>query len=75
MNLETVTKQVPALRFALRGSRGQEIYAWTVEPRQSALEAGERMSFRTRLSAPPEAAEDVQVRFVGRVRQTAGLDR
>ncbi|WP_131311227.1 zinc-ribbon domain-containing protein [Siculibacillus lacustris] len=67
------TRDVPALRFALRGGDSQELYAWSVEPKATALAAGDSIRFRTRLAAPPDQATDVQVRFVERRNLQAGL--
>jgi predicted Zn finger-like uncharacterized protein len=64
---------VPALRLAVRGPSGEELYAWTIEPRESTVEAGGSMSFRTRLAAPPSSARNVKLRFVERTRQPTGI--
>ncbi len=67
------TREVPALRFALRSSDAQELYAWSLAPKTTALAAGDSFRFRTRLAAPPDQAADVQVRFVERRNLQAGL--
>lgn len=75
-SISNVTKQmreVPALRFALRGSDTQELYAWSIDPRSTTIESGDTIRFRTRLAAPPDQATEVQVRFVERRSQHAGL--
>ncbi len=67
-NIVSVAKrpvEVPRLRFAIRNSSGQEIYAWTASPPRSILEPGEKTEFRSRLASPPAEAADVMVRFVG----------
>ena len=67
-NIVSVAKrpvEVPRLRFAIRNSSGQEIYAWTVAPPRSILEPGDKTEFRSRLASPPAEAADVMVRFVG----------
>jgi len=67
-NIVSVTKravEVPRLRFAIRNTSGQEIYAWTAAPPRSILEPGEKTEFRSRLASPPAEAADVMVRFVG----------
>ncbi|NBN65535.1 DUF3426 domain-containing protein [Microvirga tunisiensis] len=64
---------VPAVRLALRGEDQQEIYAWTLVPRAVGLEPLSSTRFRTRLADPPETAADIQVRFIDRARQQAGL--
>ncbi len=62
-NIRQTQSQVPDLRLALRGRDGQEIYSWTAKPPKAKLEGGESMAFRTRLSAPPEGARDLMLRF------------
>jgi len=57
--------EVPRLRFAIRNSSGQEIYAWTAAAPRSILEPGEKVEFRSRLASPPAEAADVMVRFIG----------
>lgn len=75
-SISNVTKQmrdVPALRFALRGADTQELYAWSIDPKSTTIESGDTIRFRTRLAAPPDQATEVQVRFVERRNQQAGL--
>ena len=51
---------------ALCGARhrpAREIYCWTAQPPQAALEAGASLPFRSRLASPPEKAHSVAVRF------------
>jgi predicted Zn finger-like uncharacterized protein len=57
--------EVPRLRFAIRNTSGQEVYAWTAAAPRSILEPGEKIEFRSRLASPPAEAADVMVRFVG----------
>ena len=67
-NIVSVAKrpvEVPRLRFAIRNSSGQEIYAWTAAAPRSILEPAEKVEFRSRLASPPAEAADVMVRFVG----------
>ena len=74
--LANPTKQprdVPALRFALRDADSQELYAWSVDPKATSIAAGDMLRFRTRLVAPPDRATDLQIRFVERRNQQAGL--
>ena len=59
-------REVPAIRFALRGDDHQEIYAWSIEPKTVTLTPGANMRFRTRLASPPEQASDIQVRMIDR---------
>lgn len=75
-SISNATKQmreVPALRFALRGPDTQEVYAWSIDPKSTTIESGDTIRFRTRLAAPPDQATEVQVRFVERRSQHAGL--
>lgn len=72
-NSTTSDHPVPAIRFALRGDDSQEIYAWSIEPKQSLLTPGATMRFRTRLASPPEQAADIQVRMIDRRNQQAAL--
>jgi predicted Zn finger-like uncharacterized protein len=62
-NIRPTQTPLPDLRLALRGPDGQEIYSWTAKPPKARLEAGESIAFKTRLSAPPEGARDLMVRF------------
>ncbi len=75
-SISNVTKQMrdlPALRFALRGADTQELYAWSIDPKSTTIESGDTLRFRTRLAAPPDQATEVQVRFAERRSQQAGL--
>jgi len=57
---------VPRLKFVVRNTARQEIYAWTAVPSRTVLPPGEAVSFRSRLAAPPAEGRDVLVRFVNR---------
>ena len=72
-NVTQQMREVPALRFALRGQDTQELYAWSIDPKSTTIEAGDTVRFRSRLAAPPDLATEVQVRFVERRSQHAGL--
>lgn len=72
-NSTTSEHAVPAIRFALRGDDSQEIYAWSIEPKQTLLTPGATMRFRTRLASPPDQAADIQVRMIDRRNQQAAL--
>lgn len=75
-SLANPTKQsrdVPALRFALRDGDNQELYAWSIDPKATSIAAGDTLRFRTRLVAPPDRAADLQIRFVERRNQRAEL--
>lgn len=69
VNIRNEPLPVPAIRFGLRGRSGEEIYAWSVEPRQKVIEPAAVMPFRTRLASPPRAADSVQMRFMERGRR------
>lgn len=58
--------EVPRLRFAMRDSRGVEVYTWTARPTSGSLGAGETLPFRTRLASPPAEGREVLVRFANR---------
>ncbi|MEO1199497.1 MAG: MJ0042-type zinc finger domain-containing protein [Pseudomonadota bacterium] len=73
MNVADLPTVVPALRFALIGDGGQELYSWSVEPEAVSLEPGDSLPFSTRLAAPPEAASDLVVTFVDETDRLAGL--
>jgi zinc-ribbon domain len=62
-NLDETVRKIPWLRFALLGPSGEELYTWTLDTASKPLRPGESTSFVTRLSAPPEAAANVQIRF------------
>ena len=63
-NVDASLRKIPWLRFALLGPSGEELYTWTLDTStKPALQPGESTSFVTRLSAPPEAAQNLQIRF------------
>jgi hypothetical protein len=66
VNVTKDTVEVPRLRFALRNSIGQEVYAWTALPARSTLGPKDSLAFRTRLASPPGDGRDVVVRFFTR---------
>jgi predicted Zn finger-like uncharacterized protein len=72
-NVSPQMREVPSLRFALRGPDTQELYAWSIDPKSTTIDSGDTIRFRTRLAAPPDLATEVQVRFVERRSQHAGL--
>jgi predicted Zn finger-like uncharacterized protein len=57
---------VPRIRFAVRGSGGEELYSWTALPSRSILAPGETIDFRSRLASPPAEGREVLVRFFTR---------
>ncbi len=64
-NVSTSEVDVPAIRLALRASGAQEVYAWSVQPDDDRLSAGESVGFRSRLASPPDA-RDLELRFADR---------
>jgi predicted Zn finger-like uncharacterized protein len=62
-NLDDSVRKIPWLRFALLGPSGEELYTWNLDTASKPLRPGESTSFVTRLSAPPEAAQNLQIRF------------
>ncbi len=66
-NVSTYRRMVPYVRLGLRSDRHQEVYAWTMDPRTSALDSGDRVRFKTRLPVPPQSAVDVLVQFSDRI--------
>ncbi|MEJ1160327.1 DUF3426 domain-containing protein [Prosthecomicrobium sp. N25] len=74
-NVSGETRAVPSVRLSLRGDDGQEIYAWSVEPKSTTVAPGASVRFRTKLAAPPDDARDVQIRFSERRSRQAANDR
>ncbi len=72
-NVRNTSAHVPAIRLSLRSGDAQEIYAWTVEPRQLWLRAGQTLRFSTRLASPPDVAADVLLRFTDRTRRQTDI--
>ena len=66
VNLTPKPLEVPRLRFGLRNTAGQEVYAWTALPTKTVLGSGDGLPFRSRLAAPPPDGRDVIVRFFSR---------
>ena len=66
LNVAKNQAKVPSVRLGLRGLEGEEIYAWATAPEEPVLESGGYTTFKTRLTAPPERAKRVQVRFTDR---------
>jgi hypothetical protein len=63
-NLRDGETPVPALRLALQGEDGRELYVWTARGPKPRLGAHERVGFRARLAAPPSGVRDIVVKFV-----------
>jgi predicted Zn finger-like uncharacterized protein len=64
---------VPRLRFAVLGQKGEEIHIWSAQADRPNLNAGEALNFRRRLASPPEGAREVSVRFLTASDITSGL--
>lgn len=64
VNLARRSLEIPKIRIALRDSRQQEIYSWTIGADEAQLSPGEASAFKTRLSSPPPDAFDLKVSFV-----------
>jgi hypothetical protein len=62
-NTESNVRKIPWLHFSLLGPAGEELYTWTLDTGARPLRPGETTSFMTRVSAPPEAAQNLQIRF------------
>ncbi len=62
-NVTGDVKKIPWLRFALLEPSGKEVYRWTLNTDARPLRPGESTSFVTRVSAPPEASDNLQIRF------------
>ena len=62
-NVDEGTRKIPWLRFALEGPTGEELYTWTLDTASRPLRPGETTGFVTRVAAPPEAAQNLKIRF------------
>jgi predicted Zn finger-like uncharacterized protein len=64
VNISRFERKVPSLRFVLRDAGGRELYAWTLASVGARpLKAGEMTNFVTRVAAPPEEADNIEIRF------------
>lgn len=64
VNIGDDRQPVPRVRVGLRDESQNELYAWTFAVPESALEPQETAEFVTRLSSPPLAAHDLEIRFL-----------
>jgi hypothetical protein len=62
-NVSAEVRKIPWLRFGLRSGDNAEVYHWTLDTEVRPLKPGESTSFVTRLASPPEAAENMEIRF------------
>ncbi len=56
-------RKIPSLRFVLNDADGKELYSWTLDTTSRPLRPGETTAFSTRIAAPPELANNLQIRF------------
>ncbi len=64
VNITGSARKVPSMRFVLRSDKGEEMYAWTLASVGAhPLEAGGATNFVTRITDPPEGAENIEIRF------------
>jgi len=63
-NITGSPHKVPSLRFVLRSATGARLYAWTLKSVGAhPLEAGGTTNFVTRVTDPPDGAENIEIRF------------
>lgn len=63
-NVTGQSQRVPALRFTLKDASGKALHSWTLPSTGKApIGAGVRSSFVTRLAAPPEGVDSIEIRF------------
>lgn len=64
VNITDRTIAIPEIGYSLRNGRMQELYFWTGKATRREVAPSDRVSFITRLAAPPVDAEHVQIRFL-----------
>ncbi|MCA3554267.1 MAG: zinc-ribbon domain-containing protein [Aestuariivirga sp.] len=62
-NISSMERSIPMLRFGLRSKDNAEVYHWTLDTEVRPLRPGESTNFVTRLASPPDAAQNLEVRF------------
>jgi hypothetical protein len=63
-NITGEDQRVPPLRFILMDAEGRELHAWTLNSAgKGPIGAGVASAFVTRLAAPPEGVDSVEIRF------------
>jgi predicted Zn finger-like uncharacterized protein len=65
-NISGKDRKVPGIRLALKNELGEDAYVWTVDSGVRPLRPGEATVFTTRVQAPPQAAETIEIRFARR---------
>ncbi len=63
VNVTDDTRKIPWMRFGMRDVNAREVYQWTLDTEARPLKPGEATSFVTRVAAPPDSANDVEIRF------------
>ncbi len=56
-------QKIPWLRFALQDATNADVYSWTLDTTSRPLRPGESTNFITRVQAPPETSQNLQIRF------------
>lgn len=64
VNVSDQTIAIPEIGYTLRDNKLQELYYWTGKATRREIAPAERVTFVTRLAAPPLGAEHVEIRFV-----------
>lgn len=62
-NLNDHPRKIPALTLTLRDASSEAIFTWSAEVADIPLPTRSRVAFTTSVAAPPEAAEQVEIRF------------
>lgn len=62
-NVSDRERKIPWLRFGLKADDDREVYHWQLDTESRPLRPGEVKGFITRVAAPPEAAQSVEIRF------------
>ncbi len=64
VNIAGSARKVPSMRFVLRSATGAELYAWTLKSVGAhPVEAAGATNFVTRVTDPPDGAENIEIRF------------
>lgn len=71
-NVTGKTIRIPEIGYSLRNGRMQELYFWTGKATHREVAPAQRVSFVTRLAAPPVEAEHIQIRFLRDKRKPGG---
>ncbi len=62
-NISTKDRKLPWLRLGLRDQGDTEVYTWQIDVGAQTLKPGESRRFVTKLAAPPQTAQKVEIRF------------